>query len=199
MTKNPATHVTQYLMQTHPNEWEKRNVSRSSVGRDYLSESYIIAAASFVGLSQSNTKQALKCAEKIRQNDDLLAAANIIHDLTFAPESGSLEVSNLPIPTELSVDLSGFFYVVLLLAGLPRLKAIHSRLHVNLSITRESAHELDRRASRGAFSREHGVPGIDGYNFSWLMMIWNGELFQIGRFLFSLWIHPGTVRVFENS
>jgi hypothetical protein len=87
-----------------------------------------------------------------------------------------------------------------LLSWVPRMQKIHRELGIPSDVIRDSVGEPGVRLSpSGSYFRTHGFPGIDATVMAWLTMIWDGHLYQIGRFQFGIWSHAGGVRAYRSN
>ena len=180
--------------------WHETQEDLPASGIRFLSSGFIGRSARYCGIAQDMVEKLVRVARMIEEDPGLRSVAWFLHHGLWINRIPGIRMSEWPVPTETLKEDAGLFYVIVLLAGVPRLQGIYRTLGVPSGVVRDTVAELDRRMGEsGSFFRTYGSPGIDAKTLGWLLMIWDAELYQIGRFQFGLWSHSGVIRAYRST
>jgi hypothetical protein len=179
--------------------WHPIQETIPSSGIEFLSGEFIAKAGEACHLTRDLLERLTRVARAVEEDHELRSIIWFLHN-AYWPNRREIHMSQWPLPVETLEEDAGLFYVLPLLSWIPRLQKIHRDLDIPSDVIRDSVGELSIRLSEaGSYFRTHGSPGIDATTMSWLTMIWDGHLYQIGRFQFGIWSHSGVVRAYRNK
>jgi len=179
--------------------WRPIQEAMPASGIDFLSEGFVAKAGEACHLSRDLIERLVRVARTVDEDRDLRSIVWFLHS-AYWPHRREIRMSQWPLPVESLKEDAGLFYVLPLLSWVPRMQKIHRELGIPSDVIRDSVGELGVRLSpSGSYFRTHGSPGIDATAMDWLTMIWDGHLYQIGRFQFGVWSHAGVVRAYRSQ
>lgn len=178
-----------------PAQWERAAASQPDP-LPFLDDHAIQEAADFCALS-TEIRDALGSAAAQARNDPLLVqTAWFLHHLYFAdPPPTPADIWAWPFVSQFAHGPAALIPALVLLAGVPRLRARHAQRAIPSEITRATLTDLEIWIRD--YRQQHGEWGLS--NLPWLSHGLAGRLFRLGRLQFIHKPFAGPVHAFRHK
>lgn len=176
--------------------WEASQAFWSEREPFFLKPEFIAEACEFVGISAETVDKLISIGKLVYQDETLRELALYLHYCLFHQQDYSLALirqwpSKIPGLEEASV-----FYLLLVISGLPQLREFYQKHSIPEDVFRETLTDVKRKMEE--HQRDYESVGLGPRIVAWLVNIFRGDLFQLGRLQFKLSYFREQARVFKN-
>ena len=176
--------------------WEASEATFPGKRPSFLTPAEFKASREWSGLGPEIDPILEETADRIAANPALLRLAWHGYRLMFeTPDYNGFR--DWPALEHVLSKHCGVFYLLLSLAAVPRLRAVHNVRHVPEQITRHTALDIRIGAHRYK-SITSGRPGMERRLLSWHRLVSSGDLYRLGRMQYVLRPFRGQVQVYRN-
>ncbi len=155
---------------------------------DFLQDSQWQDSMKYAGFDETHAAEAATVAETIRRDPCLLRLAWQAYWRTYCSDSHALK--HWPTLEKYLGDLSGLFYFLVGLGGIPLVRAHHRRLGIPENITHDTCQQI-RVESIPYYAGQYNKFGVDYPQLEWLSHYTHEPYFRLGRLEF--WLEPNKV------
>jgi hypothetical protein len=161
----------------------------------FLAEGFIEYACRFCAHPEEIRQAFQRAAARYRSDHGCSRIAWFLYRLYHRePMPSGAEVFNWPFVRSVLAEPYAMIPALVLLAGVPRLRALHGRRQIPEEITRVTLRDIEIWTRH--FRREYGYWGLK--NMGWPTNHFAGRLFRLGRLQFMHIDYKGTVRAFVH-
>jgi len=178
-----------------PEAWERAAANQPDQ-IPFLTDSAISQSADFCGISPEVHAALLNAAALIRADPLMVQTAWFLYSIYFAESiPSSSEIWTWPFVSQVAKGPAALIPALVLLAGVPRIKAIHARRNIPAAITRDSLADIEIWIQ--TYRRQQGEWGFS--NMAWLSHAFAGRIFRLGRLQFIHKPFAGPVHAFIHK
>ena len=164
--------------------WDESVATLPPGAPSFLDPAEIAASRAYAGLPEMLDPLLDAVATRIREQPALLKLAWHTWRVLSGPEEGR-QFHGWPSLVRALREDSGVFYLLMELAAVPRIRAVHRQLGIPEDVTRDTCRVVGCQNSN--YGRLHGGrPGILRKELYWIRNHLTGRLFRLGRFEFML-------------
>jgi len=175
-------------------EWEEAQASFPGEV-PFLAEDFIREACRFCAFPEAIRREFQRAAALYRNDSDCSRTAWFLHHLYFRdPMPAGNEVFNWPFVAKVPAAPHAMIPALVLLAGVPRLRALHGARGIPQEVTRATLHDIDVWMRH--FRKNQGYWGLQ--NMGWPTNHFAGRLFRLGRLQFMHVQYSGSARAFRH-
>ena len=168
--------------------WEEAGNAMPSDVPDFLQDKQWQESMRYAGFDEAHVAEAAAVAETIRRDPFLVRLAWQAYWRSYCSDSHALK--KWPTLEPLLGDLSGLFYFLVGLGGVPLVRAHHRRLGIPEDITHATCQQI-RVESVAFYAGQYGKFGVDYPQLEWLSHYTHEPYFRLGRLEF--WLEPNKV------
>jgi len=159
----------------------------------FLAEDFIVEACRFCGHPEGIRRELLRATALIVNDRKLAQIAWFLHQLYYRdPMPPGNEVFAWPFVANVLAEPYSMIPALVLLAGVPRLRALHGERGIAEEVTRDTLRDIEIWMRH--FRRGNGYWGLR--NMGWPTNHFAGRLYRIGRLEFIYIQYSGPVRAF---
>lgn len=162
---------------------------------EFLAAPVVREHAEWVGLGEDVTGALLDTAGRVREHRDLRRLAQHAHWLLFHRDDYNRWQEWPQLESALG-EQRGLFFLLLCLAGLPRLRERNAQRGIPEAVTRATARDF--RIASGRYRRIHGRPGLEHWILNWFRLVTSGDLHRLGRVQYVQRPFRGRIVVFRH-
>jgi hypothetical protein len=177
-------------------QWDEAAARRPSGLPPFLAPEFVARSCGAAGLPDAMARAVAAAAARIAGDEALSAFAWYCADQLFdiAPPA----VDSWPDLNDALGEDAGLFYVVVLLAGTPKMLAVHRERGISETIARDTTHDLERCMATEDYFQLRGRWGISPRILGWLRGHWLGEVYHLTRLQFAHGVFEGNARAFRS-
>jgi GNAT-like C-terminal domain/N-acyltransferase N-terminal domain len=179
-------------------DWDRRMHGMPAGPLPFLTPEYVAWACREAYLPGAITDAVSSAARRVAADETLRALAWYCHASLFGTEAGRPNVRDWPLLTAALDRDAGLFYVLVLLAGTPRMQALHRQRGIPVDVVRATVLDLKLQLEREDYFQEYGHWGISPRILGWLLHHWRGDLYRLGRLQFVPGRFHGRLRAFRH-
>jgi len=159
----------------------------------FLTDDFIEDACRFCAHPEDIRRELLRAAAQIREDPGLSRAAWFLHQLYYCnPMPPGSEVFTWPFVANALAWPQAMIAALVLLAGVPRLRALHAVRGIPEEVTRDTLRDIEVWMRH--FRRSYGYWGLK--NMGWPTNHFAGRLYRLGRLEFIHTEYHGPARAF---
>lgn len=180
-------------------EWESSQQSMPEEPH-FLAPEFIVDACQAVSLPEEVRQATIAISQRIASNAALQALAWHFHHCLFRCASYlQSDIARWPSLNGGLQHNEGMFYTLVLLSGLPGMRAIYHTHRVPIEIARDTLSQVRFGiCDPTAYRKEHGQLGLTPYALQWFRNHLCGELYRLGRLQFKFGSSSYKIRAFQH-
>jgi len=164
-------------------EWEASQKTMPKGELAFLTPDAVAENCRLAGFEEEAIPYLQSAANRIASEPDLLRLAWHCHYLACRSKSYPRgDMRSWSMLEDILGEYAGAFYLLIVLSGIPRIRAFHRSRHIPEKIA------LDTYSDTSLWARDykerHGVWGINTHVLPWLFNHLSGELYRLGRLQF---------------
>ena len=186
-------------------EWESSQRSLPSGDLFFFAPEFAIEACREVHLSEEMAQAAAAACGRLPASLAVKALAWHYHHCLFETAGPPYDrggvfgtAGSWPSLEGALHEDAGMFYLLVLLSGLPTMKAVHDAHSVPAEVRRDTLLDLTLWLDQMRQRRPSAAWGLTPYNIGWLAHHFRGDLYRLGRLQFQFASFWGRLRAFRH-
>ena len=184
-------------------EWEASQATAPAGESEFLTPEFVARACRDTCVSADVPEAALRAATRVAASEALSALFWHFHYLLYGSGTANWpSIHKWPLVEALQPALgeeAGRFYLLVLLSGLPTMRAAHRAHGVPEAVVRETLGDLQLWLETEREREPEAIPSLHPYNVSWLSNHFRANLYRLGRLQYQFGGFGSRIRVYRHQ